>query len=126
MYIAEVTPLKYRAAFGATNSLMFAIGLVLSSILGFVEVLGNESHWPHLFLVTLVFAALNILTLGMSPESPYYLLIDEKDKDAAYQSLRTLRGKKYPVEEDLEHIAQEHEKTTRMPKVAYKDFCRKK
>ena len=125
MYISEISPKKYRGAFGALNSWTATFGLLLSSVLSFQEILGNEQHWQHLFTVLLVFAAIQFLTLSVGPETPQFLLIEQNKKEAASQVMVKLRSTNFDVDADLEEIVQEDEKTKSLPEICYRDFFRK-
>ena len=48
MYISEIAPTNIRGALGTINQLAVTIGLLLSQILGFGEILGSDKLWPYL------------------------------------------------------------------------------
>lgn len=53
----------------------------------FREVLGVDDLWPVLMAASAVPALIQLLTVPFFPDSPRYLLIDKKDKEAC------IRGK---------------------------------
>ena len=125
MYISEVSPIKFRGAFGAPSPWAFLVGLFLSSVLGFQEVYGNKENWQNLFVVPFVFAAAQLFILPFCPESPQFLLIERKDSEGALVALRKFRGAEYPIEKEQKQIIMEDERSSQLPDVRYCDFLTK-
>ncbi|NED85195.1 sugar porter family MFS transporter, partial [Streptomyces sp. SID11233] len=92
-YIAEVAPAAQRGILGSLQQLAITIGqlVVLSSNKGLAGAAGGSSQdlwfglqaWRWMFLVGVIPAAVyGILALSI-PESPRYLVLKGKDKEAA-------------------------------------------
>ncbi|NXP62549.1 GTR11 protein, partial [Chloropsis cyanopogon] len=82
MYAGECAPQKLRGLIAITASTFSAVGRFVGFALGLKEVLGVEALWPVLLAANTVPALFQLLTLPFFPDSPRYLLIDQKDKEA--------------------------------------------
>ncbi|NWW75345.1 GTR11 protein, partial [Climacteris rufus] len=82
MYAGECAPRKLRGLIAITASTFIAAGKFVGFALGLREVLGVEALWPILMAANAVPAIVQLLTLPFFPDSPRYLLIDKKDKEA--------------------------------------------
>ena len=45
MYLSEISTSSMRGALGTLHQLGVVVGLLMSQVLGFPEVLGNKQHW---------------------------------------------------------------------------------
>ena len=126
MYICEVSPIKHRGAVSAINSWSFIVGILLSAVLAYEEVLGGEKTWHYLFIVPSAFAIFQFVAMIFSPESPYFLLISKNNRCQAARSLKKLRGKDFDVEEEMQQIIAEDSKTRHLPDISYSDFFTKR
>ena len=124
MYISEISPTDYRGAFGAIFDFFYTLGVVASAVLGFESIFGNDEYWPFLFAVLIICALVHLTTSIFSPESPRFLLINRKDRAAAFNSLRTLRGIEYNNEEELQQITNEARETECLREVSYSDYLK--
>ncbi|NXN93577.1 GTR11 protein, partial [Rhinopomastus cyanomelas] len=82
LYAGECAPRKLRGLFATTVSTAIALGKFVGFALGLREVLGADALWPVLMATNAIPALIQLLTLPFFPESPRYLLIDKKDKEA--------------------------------------------
>ena len=65
---------------GTVYQLIITISILLAQVFGMANVLGNESGWPWLLVLTAVPAVIQLVTLPFCPESPKYLLLDKDDE----------------------------------------------
>ncbi|NXF87051.1 GTR11 protein, partial [Eubucco bourcierii] len=82
MYAGECAPRKLRGLTAITASTAIALGKFAGFALGLREVLGVDDLWPVLMAANAIPALIQLLTLPFFPDSPRYLLIDKKDKEA--------------------------------------------
>ncbi|XP_053390309.1 solute carrier family 2, facilitated glucose transporter member 1-like, partial [Mercenaria mercenaria] len=75
MYLSEISSSSNRGALGTLHQLGVVVGLLLSQVLGFPEILGNVDYWNLLLGIGLVPCAIQLLTMPMCPESPRFLLL---------------------------------------------------
>ncbi|KAF2897994.1 hypothetical protein ILUMI_08182 [Ignelater luminosus] len=96
MYIAEIADEKIRGFLGAWVYLMMLIGIiVVYSVAPFVSIAISS-------LVGGIFVIIQLVTFPFMPDSPYYLLLEDK-VDAAKKSLQRLRSSE-DVETELKEI----------------------
>ncbi|XP_068083621.1 facilitated trehalose transporter Tret1-like [Anabrus simplex] len=97
IYLAEISEDRIRGAMGTLFQIMLNIGTLYEYCVGpyvpYATLAISSAVFPFLFLITFVWM----------PESPYYLLDKERQKDAE-ESLMKLRGvkEKVSVKEELE------------------------
>ncbi|KFP83178.1 Solute carrier family 2, facilitated glucose transporter member 11, partial [Apaloderma vittatum] len=99
MYAGECAPRKLRGLIPMTASTAVAVGKFAGFALGLREVLGADVLWPILMATHAVPALVQLLTLPFFPDSPRYLLIDKKDKEACIKAVKELWG-------DGDHMAE--------------------
>uniref|UniRef100_T1I1F0 MFS domain-containing protein n=3 Tax=Rhodnius prolixus TaxID=13249 RepID=T1I1F0_RHOPR len=85
LYLAEIAEPRLRGALSTFVQLNVGIGTM------FVYVVGNYVDYDQLAALSNVFAFLFILLFWNMPESPYWLLMKDRDEEAA-RSLAWLRG----------------------------------
>jgi MFS transporter, SP family, sugar:H+ symporter len=112
-YIAEVSPASYRGRLGSLQQLAIVSGI-------FVALLGDYAlataaggaekplwfrlqAWRWMFMTAAVPAAIYACLAGMIPESPRYLVIKKRLREAA-DVLKRLAGNRLPVEEKITEI----------------------
>ncbi|KAJ7984882.1 hypothetical protein DPEC_G00359380 [Dallia pectoralis] len=93
MYFAESAPKHLRGAVAFSSAVFTAFGIFMGQVVGLTEVLGTEPLWPYLLASNTLPGILQLLTLPWFPESPRYLLMDLKDKEACAEALNRFRGK---------------------------------
>jgi len=104
IYLYEISPSKLRGATGVIHQLFLTIGIAISQLLGFRQVLGTTGLWHILLAIPLVPCVLGgVLLFIIFPESPSSLIRKYKDEDAAVKALRKLRNSKN-VDNEIEEI----------------------
>ncbi|XP_005102920.2 solute carrier family 2, facilitated glucose transporter member 1 [Aplysia californica] len=106
MYLSEISTPNIRGAIGVLHQLAIVSGMLVSQILGFPVILGQEDLWDVLLGLAVVPCLVQILILPFCPESPRYLLINKQDEKACRAALTTLRGGD-SVEDEVEEIQHE-------------------
>ncbi|RMC06023.1 hypothetical protein DUI87_17568 [Hirundo rustica rustica] len=99
MYAGECAPRNLRGLIAITASTSIATGKFVGFALGLREVLGVEALWPILLAANAVPVLVQLLTLPFFPDSPRYLLIDQKDKEGCIKAVKQLWG-------DGDHMAE--------------------
>ena len=93
VYIAEVSSARLRGGFGSINQLAVTCGILLAYVVGF----SFTWRWTAMFAVGAV--AVMVLTMVFMPETPRWLLANNRRHDAI-KELEWLRGPLYDVEEE--------------------------
>lgn len=92
-YLAEISPNSLRGATGVLHQLCLTIGIAVSQVLGFRQVLGTATQWSYLLALPIVPALVGaLLLLIVFPESPSSLLNKYKDAKGAENALKKLRN----------------------------------
>lgn len=125
LYLSEISTAQTRGALGVIHQLGVTIGILLSQILGFPEIFGNDTYWHILLGLCAVPCALQLLTMSFCPESPRYLLISKEKEDHALKALVTLRGTS-AVHDDIEEMKKEFLMQQSEAKVSLIHFLKKK
>ena len=97
----------------------------MANVCGFRSVFGNSQQWPHLFTMLVAFAMIQLLVLSFCPESPKHLLIVEKNENAALNTLRKLRGDRFPIKDEIHDMQKEFYDVKDNDEVPYSDYFRK-
>lgn len=121
LYVSEIAPVNLRGGLGTVNQLGVATGLVLSQVLGIETVLGSDSTWHVLLLLSGVGSILQGIFLPFCPESPRYLLITKQDEDTARTALIKLRATNQ-IEDFLEEMRQEERAERSETKITMKQL----
>ncbi|CAG8449785.1 1912_t:CDS:2 [Diversispora eburnea] len=90
MYLAEISPIEYRGAIGTMNQLGIVAGILLAQIEGLY--LSNVPGWRLILLSVSVISLVQIIFLGLSVESPRYLISKPGGIHSAKRTLQKLRG----------------------------------
>lgn len=106
LYVSEIAPVNLRGGMGTINQLAVTFGIFTSMVLGLNKVLGSATNWPYLISLTAVPAIVQFILLYFMPESPRYLILDKKEKEAGKKALKILRGTE-DVDEEFEEIVGE-------------------
>lgn len=119
IFIAEVSPDKWRGRLVSINQLNIVIGILLAQIINFMiaeKVPGNftpeqvlrswngQIGWRWMFWAGIVFALLFLILTFFIPESPRWLM-KVKQKDKAMKILTRIGGTAY-AESEIQQIAQ--------------------
>ncbi|KAK0416680.1 hypothetical protein QR680_012628 [Steinernema hermaphroditum] len=92
LYIVELSPRSRRGALASVHQLMITVAILVSQVFGLPQLFGSESRWPFIFVVPMIPALFQLVTLPFCPESPKFKVLVEKKDDAAEKDLRLLRG----------------------------------
>ncbi len=101
LYIAESAPLRIRGALVSTYQLAITAGIVLSYVTGLI--IGGTGSWRVMFALGAVPGMAFLLGLLFLPESPRWLVLRNREADAA-ASLRRLRGSNADVAVEIDAI----------------------
>uniref|UniRef100_A0A665U6B1 Major facilitator superfamily (MFS) profile domain-containing protein n=1 Tax=Echeneis naucrates TaxID=173247 RepID=A0A665U6B1_ECHNA len=103
MYLGEISPRHIRGSIGQFNSILICLGVFIGQVLGLPQLLGQESRWRYLFTFLAFPALLQLCVLPFLPESPRYLLMEQRDEAGAERAFQRFLGKK-DVSEELEEV----------------------
>ncbi|XP_005437159.1 solute carrier family 2, facilitated glucose transporter member 5-like isoform X1 [Falco biarmicus] len=106
MFLGEISPKNLRGAIGIVPQLFITLGILVAQILGLRSILGNAKGWHVLLGLTGIPSAIQLFILPFLPESPRYLLIQERTEKQARQVLQKLRGCD-DVDDEIEEMRQE-------------------
>lgn len=83
MYLAELSPLRYRGSTATLVGMSIVFGVFLGQIFSLPHTLGSEDLWHYSFAFHAVFTLFGLLAYPWFPESPIYLFVIRKDEDHA-------------------------------------------
>ncbi|CAL1538109.1 unnamed protein product [Lymnaea stagnalis] len=106
LYLSEISTHKTRGALGVLHQLGVTIGIFISQIFGFFEVMGNADFWNLLLGLAVFPCVLQLIVLPFCPESPRYLLISKDKEENSKSALLRLRGMDM-VDEYLDEMKEE-------------------
>ncbi len=110
MYIAEVTPGKVRGAFVSINQLTIVIGILAAQLINWriarpvpadasvADILASwngQIGWRWMFYACTIPAALFFILMWFVPESPRWLVKNEKGNQKAHMILTKIGGRDY-------------------------------
>ena len=84
IYVTELAPQNLRGFAGTLCPVSITIGILLASLLGLPQILGDDNRWPYLLLLMFVPMLIHI-GMFFAVESPKYLYINKKKKQEAQQ-----------------------------------------
>ncbi|MFC2119036.1 sugar porter family MFS transporter [Bacteroidota bacterium] len=113
MYIAEISPAKYRGRFVSLNQLTIVLGLQFAYFASYLLVDINEDNWRWMFISEALPAVLFFVFMFFVPESPRWLA-KKNYNDKSFEILNKLGGDKF-ARLELSQI-QESFKNTRIAK----------
>ncbi|XP_056643314.1 solute carrier family 2, facilitated glucose transporter member 1-like isoform X2 [Diorhabda sublineata] len=120
MYLAEISPINLRGAVGTVYQLVITISILIAQILGLQSLLGTDTLWVTLLMMTVIPAIFQVITLPFCPESPKYLLSNNKETQAE-KALKWLRGT-YNVRDEMEVMNAEYEAVKLIPKATVREL----
>jgi SP family arabinose:H+ symporter-like MFS transporter len=89
MYIAELSPAKYRGRLVSLNQLAIVIGILVAFFTNYLLVDTGENNWRWMLLVMTVPSVLLFFSLFFVPESPRWLVARKQNNDALKILLKT-------------------------------------
>ena len=107
-YITEISPFNLRGAANVIPQLFLTMGILVSQILGFRQILGQQHLWHFLLALSAVPCLIGgLLYLLFLPESPSYALTRKNDEKGAYETLKKLRNRSN-VSDEIDKIKAEN------------------
>ncbi|GBP19311.1 Facilitated trehalose transporter Tret1 [Eumeta japonica] len=106
MYIGEIAETAIRGSLGAFFQLFLTIGIL------FTFLVGACTTWRQLSIVCAIFCPLLVIVFWWMPETPQYLLRQNRKRDAE-RTLRWLRGPHANVAAELDEMQKEIDDTSR-------------
>ncbi|CAJ0955681.1 unnamed protein product, partial [Mesorhabditis belari] len=107
LYLQEASPTEYRGVMSFISEICYAGMTLVGMGLGTDQLLGKHLFWLTAFAIIPSFLAL--LVLFFIPETPKFLLIVKKDKEAALKSVHFFHGKSSNARGVLDEIEMEAE-----------------
>jgi len=104
MYIAEISPAKYRGRLVSLNQLAIVIGILVAFFTNYLLVDTGEDNWRWMLMVMTVPSLLLFFSLFLVPESPRWL-VARKQNDTALKVLLKTSGQEFAYAE-LKEIEQ--------------------
>ena len=89
MYIAELSPAKYRGSLVSLNQLAIVIGILIAFFSNYLLVGTGENNWRWMLLVMAVPAVLLFFSLFLIPESPRWLVARQRNDEALKVLIKT-------------------------------------
>lgn len=121
-YLSEISPAALRGATGVMNQLGITIGILVSQILGFRQLLGTAACWHILLALPIIPGAIGVVSLLLFfPESPKALLINNRDEESARKALHRLRNTT-DVSGEIDEIKQEARETKSDQAISLKEL----
>jgi SP family arabinose:H+ symporter-like MFS transporter len=113
MYIAELAPAKYRGTLVSLNQLAIVIGILVAFFSNWLLVDTGVNNWRWMLLVMAAPAVLLFFSLFLVPESPRWLVAQNRN-DEALQILIKTSGKKFAQTElrEIEETLKNNEEST--------------
>ncbi|XP_073529302.1 solute carrier family 2, facilitated glucose transporter member 11-like isoform X2 [Phyllobates terribilis] len=106
LYLGEIAPKNIRGVVTVAINMFLTAGILVGQIVGLREVLGGENSWSLLLSSCAIPAIIQLLTLPWFPESPRYLLIENKDDYRSIKALKSLYGSEH-CQKEMEDIKKE-------------------
>ncbi len=91
MYIAEISPAKYRGTLVSLNQLAIVLGILVAFFSNYLLAGSGENNWRWMLVVMAAPAMLLFFSLFFVPESPRWL-VGRKQSDLAYKILVKTTG----------------------------------
>jgi MFS transporter, SP family, arabinose:H+ symporter len=88
MYVAEVAPTSMRGRLGTMYQMSIIIGILISYGLNYLLRNTGGNNWRWMFFTGVVPSAVFCLFVTMAPETPRFLALKRKDRDALAVLLR--------------------------------------
>jgi len=82
MYVAEISPAAMRGRLGTTYQMSIIIGILISYGLNYLLRNTGENNWRWMFFTGVVPSAVFFLFISISPETPRFLTMEGRERDA--------------------------------------------
>ncbi|VVA90556.1 unnamed protein product [Arabis nemorensis] len=115
VYIAEITPKKFRGGFSFSNQLLQSSGVAL------IFFTGNYINWRTLAILSAIPCAIQAICLFFIPESPRWLAMYGRDRELEV-TLKRLRGQDNDILEEAAEIRETVEISRRESESGIKDL----
>lgn len=89
MYISEVAPAKIRGRLAGSFQLMIVAGIFIAYLTNFLFVNMGDTAWRWMLGIMIIPAALFAILLRFIPESPRWLVLNNRDEEAKAVFART-------------------------------------
>jgi MFS family permease len=106
MYLSEVSPKRVRGMIGSLSGLSAYTGLMSAEIMSTPAILGTDSRWPFIMIISAVPSVIQFMLLQFCYESPRYLLMNRGDEQGAREALSALR-QRFDVDDEINEMKQE-------------------
>ncbi len=98
MYIAELSPARYRGVLVSLNQLAIVVGILVAFFSNYLLVGTGENNWRWMLLVMAAPAVLLFFSLFLVPESPRWLVARGRNTEALNVLIKTLGKELAPTE----------------------------
>ncbi|OQV17370.1 Solute carrier family 2, facilitated glucose transporter member 2 [Hypsibius exemplaris] len=120
-YLNEISPDHLRGAVGATFELSIGIAILLSTVVGLPNVLGNLDLWHYMLALAAVPTFFQLITLPFCPDSPKYVFFSRQDDKETLDALGKLHGRTN-AKRELAAIQEEYSRVKDEPLLTLKDI----
>lgn len=103
MYLSELAPKRIRGKLTSLMQLLVTVGIFLAYVVNYA--LHFAAAWRWMIGLGVVPAVLLMAGIALQPESPRWLVMHRRPKDA-HRVLRSLRGQEQAADEELAEIEQ--------------------
>jgi sugar porter (SP) family MFS transporter len=79
-YLSELAPARWRGAMGSLNQIFIVLGILIAFLVGYF--LGPTANWRAMFAGALVPAAILLAGLVVLPETPRWLVKNDREEEA--------------------------------------------
>lgn len=83
MYLAELTPLRYRGSAATLVGMSIVFGVFIAQIFSLPQTFGSDKLWHYSFAFHIFFTLIGLIAYPWYPESPIYLFVIKKDEKKA-------------------------------------------
>lgn len=97
VYISEVTQPHLRGMLSAMAASCISFGVLLQ------YTIGSFASWHTLSAISAIVPTVAFISMCLMPESPNYLVAQSRPEKAA-RSLSRLRGSKYNIQREVDHL----------------------
>ncbi|CAL4170639.1 unnamed protein product, partial [Meganyctiphanes norvegica] len=104
VYFSEVFPCKLKGVSGVVHAAGICIGILLSIIAGMDTVLGNETLWEMIPIVTFLGSVGSLLVHPFITETPAYTLLNSDNVEKTSKILQKLRSNKNEAQVEMTQL----------------------